>query len=104
MIEAATRFPTGNAQKYLQQLCKHFGHKIEVEQAGDHATLRFSCGTGLIEADDEGLTITALADDAARLDETKAVVEDHLLRFAFREKPDALQWRLSNGPATGIEP
>lgn len=92
MQEATTRFTTENGQKYLVQLCKHFAHKIEVDQTDDRGELRFSCGTGYLQAQPDGLDIRVRSPDEANLSETKSVVEDHLLRFAFREKTGPLHW------------
>lgn len=92
MLEASTRFATENGGKYLAQLCKHFAHKIAVEQAEGQGQLRFSCGTGYLEADPDALRIRVEAPDEAQLAETKSVIESHLLRFAFRELGDPLQW------------
>ena len=93
MREATTRFTTENSRKYLAQLCKHFAHKIEVEAVEDRGELRFSCGTGYLEASPDGLDIRVISPDDADLATTKAVVEDHLLRFAFRENSEPLDWR-----------
>ncbi|WP_428423449.1 DUF2218 domain-containing protein [Pararhizobium sp.] len=93
MQEATTRFATENGQKYLTQLCKHFAHKIEVSQADDHGELKFSCGTGYLEAQPDGLHIRVRSPDDANLADTKSVVEDHLLRFAFRENTGPLDWQ-----------
>lgn len=93
MQEATTLFATENGQKYLTQLCKHFAHKIDVEEADDRAELRFSCGTGYLQAVPAGLSIRARSPDDANLADTKSVIESHLLRFAFREEPGALQWQ-----------
>ncbi|OCP00456.1 MULTISPECIES: DUF2218 domain-containing protein [unclassified Ensifer] len=93
MQEATTHFATEEGQKYLAQLCKHFAHKIDVEQAGDRAELRFSCGTGYLHATPDGLNIRARSPDDADLDDTKSVIESHLLRFAFREEPRQLHWQ-----------
>ncbi|OBZ95056.1 hypothetical protein ADU59_14840 [Pararhizobium polonicum] len=93
MQEATTRFATENGQKYLTQLCKHFAHKIDVAQTGDRGELMFSCGTGFLEADADGLHIRVRSPDDANLADTKSVVEDHLLRFAFRENTGPLQWQ-----------
>lgn len=92
MLEASARFPTENGQKYLTQLCKHFAHKIEVDQSDGRGELRFSCGTGYLEANPDALGIRVEAPDDAQLTETKSVVESHLLRFAFREPSGPLQW------------
>ncbi|MEI2301738.1 DUF2218 domain-containing protein [Ensifer sp. MJa1] len=93
MQEATTHFATENGQKYLAQLCKHFAHKVDVEQEGDRAELRFSCGTGYLQATPDGLSIRALSPDVAELADTKSVIESHLLRFAFREEPGPLHWQ-----------
>ncbi|MCD7111324.1 DUF2218 domain-containing protein [Rhizobium sp. DKSPLA3] len=92
MLEATSRFETNEGQKYLVQLCKHFAHKIEVEHAGDRGELRFSCGTGFLLASAEGLSIRVRSPDDRSLGETKAVIESHLLRFAFREPSGPLLW------------
>ena len=93
MQEATTHFATDDGQKYLTQLCKHFAHKVDVEQEGPRAELRFSCGTGYLHATSEGLSIRARSPDDANLADTKSVIESHLLRFAFREEPDPLAWQ-----------
>ncbi|MBD9493831.1 DUF2218 domain-containing protein [Ensifer sp. ENS01] len=93
MQEATTHFATEDGQKYLTQLCKHLAHKVDVEQEGPRAELRFSCGTGYLHATSEGLSIRARSPDDANLADTKSVIESHLLRFAFREEPDPLAWQ-----------
>jgi hypothetical protein len=92
MEEATTRFATENGQKYLTQLCKHFAHKVEVTQADNRGELRFSCGTGYLKAQADGLHILVQSPDDANLADTKSVVESHLLRFAFRESSGPLDW------------
>jgi hypothetical protein len=92
MIEATARFETGNGQKYLEQMCKHFAHKVEVIEADGHAECRFSCGIGKLEAGRDALLLRVSAGSEAEFAETRAVMEDHLLRFAFKEKPEPLLW------------
>lgn len=92
-MEATTRFETANSAKYLQQLCKHFAHRIDVTLSEAHGECRFSCGTSVLTLSDGGLDIHVEAEDEAGLRDTKAVIEDHLLRFAFREAPQPLAWR-----------
>lgn len=92
MLEASTLFITESGKKYLLQLCKHFAHKIEVEQVEKSGELRFSCGTGYLQAASDGLHIRVTAAGDAELTETKSVIESHLLRFAFRENAGPLHW------------
>ncbi len=83
---------TENASRYLQQLCKHFAHKIPVTFDAREGRCVFSCGTAVLIADVGALRINALAEDAEGLAQTKDVIESHLLRFAFREDLPALVW------------
>ncbi|MCG5477185.1 MAG: DUF2218 domain-containing protein, partial [Sinorhizobium fredii] len=46
-----------------------------------------------LQAGPDGLHIRVRSPDGANLAETKSVVEDHLLRFAFREEPRPLHWQ-----------
>ena len=95
---AIAEVATPKASRYLQQLCKHFGHKIPAtfdEQAG---RVEFSIGECRLEAGTEVLILKLAAPDAERLAQLQEVVASHLLRFAFR---DGLQigWRESAAPA-----
>ncbi|WP_353643221.1 DUF2218 domain-containing protein [Mesorhizobium sp. WSM2239] len=93
MLTATTRCETPNASKYLQQLCKHFAHKMEVAYGDGYGQCRFSCGTATMNAGLEALDITVEASDAGALTETKQVIESHLVRFAFRENLQPLAWQ-----------
>ena len=92
-MEATTRFETENSTKYLQQLCKHFAHKVDVTLGDTSGECRFSCGTSVLTIAENGLDIHVEAADEDGLRDTKAVIEEHLLRFAFREAPQPLAWR-----------
>jgi uncharacterized protein len=93
MLTATARCETPNAEKYLQQLCKHFAHKLEVEYGGGRGECRFSCGTAKMDARSALLEIRVEAADATALSETKQVIESHLVRFAFRENLQPLAWQ-----------
>jgi hypothetical protein len=99
MIQAVAEWRTEHGRKYLVQLCKHFAHKIEVTYTDNHGECRFSCGTAVLDADDGGLTITAVAENPEQLAETESVIERHLVRFAFRENLEALQWQAQDRAA-----
>ncbi|PXA86858.1 DUF2218 domain-containing protein [Nostoc sp. 3335mG] len=85
--------PTAHASRYLQQLAKHWSHKLEVEFTPVHATIRFPSGAvATLKAGEEALTSTIEAPDAETLDRMKTVVAEHLDRFAFREAPLPFAW------------
>ena len=67
-ISSTARVPTLHASRYLQQLCKHWGHNL---------TVAFNETTGT----------------AGQLDALKGAVARHLDRFAFREAPLSFDWR-----------
>ena len=86
--------PTNFGSRYLQQLAKHWSHKLEVEFDPAHATIRFPSGAvAVLDADDSALTARIDAPDAETLERMKDVVASHLDRFAFREAPLPFLWR-----------
>ncbi len=91
MLTETAIVPTALASRYLQQLCKHFAHKIAVryEAAGE---AQFPWGRCTMTAADGILTLRCEAADAEALARVRAVVDDHLVRFAWKEglKPDWL--------------
>jgi uncharacterized protein len=97
MAQAATAsIVTHYASRYLQQLCKHWAHKLEVAFDPQHGTIRFPGGTvATLDADDEGLTARIEAPDDDTLERMKQVVTEHLDRFAFREAPLHWNWRVA---------
>ena len=92
MSTASSSVPTANGAKYLQQLCKHWRHKFEVELSDHSGIVRFSDGTATMKADANALVITIEADDEQTVERLKGVVARHLNRFAFREAPMPFAW------------
>ncbi len=91
-MQASTRLETPNGSKYLQQLCKHFGHKVEVEYDEKTGRAALPPGPAVLEADAAGLTITVEAEDIKGLTQARYIIEDHLIRFAWKEKLMVLIW------------
>ncbi|NVO14867.1 MAG: DUF2218 domain-containing protein [Rhodoplanes sp.] len=92
MTRSTARLATDRASTYLQQLCKHFAHKLPVEVTPEAGRITFTIGVCRLAASDGLLTLRVEAEDAARLAELQDVVARHLLRFAFRDPP-AIEWR-----------
>lgn len=90
MLTETAKIPTALASRYLQQLCKHFAHKIAVRYDADAGEALFPWGRCTMTAADGILTLHCEAADAEALARVKAVVDDHLVRFAWKEglKPD----------------
>jgi len=93
MHSAETRITTAHASKYLQQLCRHWAHKLQVEFSPTHGEIVFGEGRAcVLDADEDGLTIVVSAPDVAQTARLGDVVVEHLNRFAFREILAATAW------------
>ncbi|MBI2242083.1 MAG: DUF2218 domain-containing protein [Magnetospirillum gryphiswaldense] len=84
-LSARAAITTAAASRYLGQLCKHFAHKIPVQYDDQSGRADFPWGTCLLAARDGVLRLDLTAEDETSLSRVKAVVEDHLVRFAWRE-------------------
>jgi len=83
---------TPNASRYLQQLCKHFAHKLPVIFDERSGQITFSIGECRLGADDGMLRLSLAAPDEVQMMQLQDIVVRHLLRFAFREELD-VNWR-----------
>ncbi|KLK92539.1 hypothetical protein AA309_12530 [Microvirga vignae] len=92
MARETAQVPTGNGARYLQQLCKHWSHKLDVQSSDNEGIVRFPNAIATMKADDDKLTVTVEAEDGETLERMKGVVASHLDRFAFREAPLLFQW------------
>lgn len=86
MPSSEARVPTEHASKYLQQLCKHFGHRIPATLDAEKGHLTFEMGTTALTAEPALLVLRNEAPDAAGLTRLEGVIASHLVRFAFREE------------------
>ncbi len=94
--------PTAHASRYLQQLCKHWQHNLEVEFDPQRGRVTFprdargadwpSEGVVTMEAGPEALSCRIDASAPGQLEGLKGAVARHLDRFAFREAPLAFDW------------
>jgi uncharacterized protein len=92
MASETARVPTGNGARYLQQLCKHWSHKLDVRLEGDTGVVRFPDAVATMVAGADGLAVTVEAGDEPTVERMKDVVARHLDRFAFREAPLRFDW------------
>ena len=85
-------FATAQGAKYLQQLCKHFAHKIETSCSETEGRLHFDMGTAFLTADESGLTVRFELQHDDSFEAAQHVIDSHLERFAFREDFKHLDW------------
>jgi len=91
MHTASTTIETAFARKYLQQLCKHFAHKVAVEYSPDEGRVLFPPGRCLMNADDTTLSFHCRSDDERGIPVMQSILDKHLVKFAWREELD-YQW------------
>lgn len=85
--------PTRSASRYLQQLAKHWSHKMTVVFTEEEATIDFPAGPRLMmRAAAETLDIELTVPDDGDPARMRQVVAEHLDRFAFREAPLTFDW------------
>ncbi|WP_417432471.1 DUF2218 domain-containing protein [Kiloniella sp.] len=83
---------TEHASKYLQQLCKHFAHKVLVQYTPEKGAVDFGIGDCVIEANENTLSFFCQAEDSVRLEKIEGIITIHLDKFAWREKLE-MNWR-----------
>src|SRR5450432_2276231 len=86
------RAKTASGSKYLQQRCKHWGHKFEVEFSETRGQVRFPSAVATMEASVDGLHVMLETEEAEAVERLKEIVATHLDRFAFREAPLPFEW------------
>src|SRR5690348_6697424 len=92
MLNAEARVATAMAGRYLSQLCKHFAHRLPVEQEEGHGRIELPSGVCVLDTDGPDLLVLrAEAPDEAALDQVQSVIARHLERFAFRDNPE-IRW------------
>lgn len=92
MYELSGTYETPHGSKYLQQLCKHFAHKIDVSFNETEGTCGFQMGPAYLSANESGLSVRFELKDQAGVADAKHVIDAHLERFAFREDFTGLAW------------
>ncbi|WP_159952923.1 DUF2218 domain-containing protein [Rhizobium sp. 18065] len=93
MAKVTATVATEHGWKYVQQLCKHWAHKLEVELTENQGVVKFDAATATMTADEAGLTVVIEGEQAEVLERMKGVVSSHLDRFAFREAPLPFAWQ-----------
>ena len=94
MSLSVARVPTQSASRYLQQLAKHWSHKMEMSFTAEEGMILFPNGSKLdMRAASETLDIVLTVPVDGDVAQMRQVVASHLDRFAFREAPLTFDWR-----------
>ncbi|WP_106751294.1 DUF2218 domain-containing protein [Pannonibacter carbonis] len=92
MFRSSAEAVTPAASKYLQQLCKHFAHKVTCEWTPEMGRVDFPFGDCRMTAEGDRLTIACESAEEEGLKRMQAVIDVHLEKFAWREELK-LEWR-----------
>ena len=92
MLKATAYLKTAHGSRYLQQLCKHFAHKAEVEFTPTEGLCALRSGPARMWADEAGLRVEVTASDEGGLAGAKRAIDSHLQRIASREGFDEMPW------------
>ena len=94
MSVSVARVPTLSTSRYLQQLAKHWSHKMEVSFTAEEGTITFPNGAQLaMRADSQTLDLVLTVPEDGDAPRMREVVASHIDRFAFREGPLTYDWR-----------
>lgn len=83
-------------ERYIQQLVKHWSHKMATSWLDDAAMGVFPFSeleNAVMTARPGGIAITLTTGDLPRNEELRGVIERHIDRFAFREAPLTYEWK-----------
>lgn len=94
MHVSTAHFATVNGSKYLQQLCKHLGHKVEVIYTETEAHADLPTGKMALRADETGLFAEVQAEELRDIIQARYVIDKHLVTFAFRDGFSGFAWKL----------
>lgn len=78
--------------KYLQQLCKHFSHKLEVAFTEASGNIHLPTGPAELIASSDTLLVSVSVEDELEMDRAKRIIDNHLVKFAFRENFEGFEW------------
>ena len=88
MYSSHAEVSTGFASRYITRLCKHWGHKFQVDFDEQRGEILFDPARCLLEASAAGLRLTIETFDEQELDDLERVVAEHLQRMASQEQLD----------------
>lgn len=76
---------TDSGAKLMNRLCKHWAHKLEVEQSEEECRVAFEEGSCIMRAEPDKLIVAVEALDEEGLDRLEGVIDSHLERMAGEE-------------------
>jgi hypothetical protein len=87
-------YKTENATKYIEQLCKHFAHKVSADFDGVSGRAVLPVGETTLAATSDMLTVTIDLLEGTPVEHGKSIIDLHLVRFAHREGFEEMAWSI----------
>ncbi|PMR75959.1 DUF2218 domain-containing protein [Billgrantia endophytica] len=85
MPMSRTEIATESAAKLMNRLCKHWAHKLEVEQGDTESRVAFEDGSCLMQVEPGKLIVAIETLEEESLDRLEGIVNAHLERMAGDE-------------------
>ena len=80
----SARVATDEPARFMKQLCRHFGHKLEVEWSEDRGSIVFSAGRCDLTAEPGELVLATSSETLEGAAQVADVIASHLLRFGAK--------------------
>jgi uncharacterized protein len=78
------RVETEYPARFMKQLCRHFGHKIQAEFDDEHGSIVFADGRCDLSVEPATLVLVTTSETAEGAAHVADVMARHLVRFGFR--------------------
>lgn len=69
----------------MNRLCKHWAHKLDVEQGEEESRVAFEEGSCIMRVEPDKLVVAVEALEEASLDRLEGIIDSHLERMAGDE-------------------
>jgi hypothetical protein len=83
-FQQQARVQTDEPARFMKQLCRHFGHKLEVAFDDASGSIVFSDGRCDLTTEPRELVLVTTAETEAGAAHVADVMASHLTRFGFR--------------------
>ena len=85
MPKCFARIDTEHGSRYMQQLCKHFAHKVAVDYDAEKARVELPPGLCMMSAEESCLSFFCESRETSGLLVMQSIIDEHLVKFAWRE-------------------
>jgi hypothetical protein len=80
----SARVATDEPARFMKQLCRHFGHKLEVEWSEDKGSIVFTSGRCDLVVEPGVLALDTSSETEEGAAQVADVIASHLLRFGAK--------------------